>query len=48
MTDLNDHRAQFDPAYVQISLLDVERMIGLASIKIYRRITDDPLGTSNY
>ncbi|WP_123362490.1 AlpA family phage regulatory protein [Pseudomonas chlororaphis] len=42
MTDLKDHSTQFDPAFVLIRLPDVERITGLASATIYRRIKDDP------
>ncbi|WP_054922476.1 helix-turn-helix transcriptional regulator [Pseudomonas fluorescens] len=42
MTDLNDRSPQFDPAFVLIRLPDVERITGLASATIYRRIKDDP------
>ncbi|WP_231139249.1 helix-turn-helix transcriptional regulator [Pseudomonas fluorescens] len=42
MTDLNDHSRQFDPAFVLIRLPDVEKITGLASTTIYRRIKDDP------
>ncbi|WP_434703118.1 AlpA family phage regulatory protein [Pseudomonas sp. Z1-12] len=42
MTDLNAHSTQFDPAFVLIRLADVERITGLASSTIYRRIKDDP------
>lgn len=42
MTDLKDHSTQFDPAFVLIRLPDVEKITGLASATIYRRIKDDP------
>ena len=42
MTNLNDHSTKYDPAFVLIRLPDVERITGLASATIYRRIKDDP------
>ncbi|MFN3354807.1 MAG: hypothetical protein ACK418_02140 [Pseudomonas sp.] len=42
MTDLKDHFTHFDPAFVLLVMPDVERITGLASTIIYRRIKDGP------
>lgn len=42
MNDVNDHSTKFDPAFVLIRLHDVEKITGLASTTIYRRIKNDP------